>query len=342
MLPVGNALATGEEGAATSSNPLSGDEAAIKAGKTKYRAGCAYCHGARANGRGRGLPNSADLRKFKRGFSKFVRAVKNGYKTMPPWGGMGEISNEEIRQIGAYLETLGIRGSNWLDPVADQSRYQERDSQEPASQTMAALLEGIGIALSALTIKDAMAADYEAHLDRVRAAWPETPGGVGLTATLEAEARIAQQHAGLAVADLEDFDTIKLHTRHVRHAVDPDREAGGGPGKGYGLCRAARGVVRHMALARDTADASPATATHAPHVIAAAANIVFWCGKILDKAGQIVGGASPIASAFFAEEIVEHLEWIVNGRDGDGDGAVTWAEGEGGLAQLNQHLGYIE
>lgn len=96
------AVAVGEEGK-NSPNPLSGDKDAEAAGKTTYRANCAYCHGMKADGRGRGLPNSADLRKFKRGYTAFVKTVKEGYKTMPEWGGMGEISDEQIdqkRQLG--------------------------------------------------------------------------------------------------------------------------------------------------------------------------------------------------------------------------------------------------
>ena len=108
--------AVGEEDK-KSSNPLSGDKDAEAAGKTTYRANCAYCHGMKADGNGRGLPNSADLRKFKRGYSKFVETVKEGYKTMPEWGGMGEISDEQINQIGAYLETLAKRNANWVDRI---------------------------------------------------------------------------------------------------------------------------------------------------------------------------------------------------------------------------------
>ena len=98
-----------------SSNPISGDEMAIEEGKTLYRANCAYCHGLRANGKGRGLPNSANLRKFKRGYTAFVSAVVNGYKRMPAWGGMGQLEYEQINAIGAYLETMAKKGANWED-----------------------------------------------------------------------------------------------------------------------------------------------------------------------------------------------------------------------------------
>ena len=108
-----NVFAVGTE--KKSPNPLSGIEEAISEGITAYRANCAYCHGLRANGKGRGLPKSADLRKFKRGYTAFFSTVVNGWKTMPPWGSAGPLEYDQINKIGAYLETIGIKSSNWLD-----------------------------------------------------------------------------------------------------------------------------------------------------------------------------------------------------------------------------------
>ena len=99
-----------------SSNPLSGDEHAIQEGKTLYRAVCVVCHGMRANGRGRGIAGASNLQKFKRGYSLYVEIVKKGKKKMPPYGGGRVLSDAEIDQIGAYLETLAARGAVWLDP----------------------------------------------------------------------------------------------------------------------------------------------------------------------------------------------------------------------------------
>ena len=319
------APAAGEDGK-RSPNPLSGDPEAEAAGRTIYRANCAFCHGMNADGRGRGLPNSADLRKFKRGYTRFVRAVKEGYKTMPPWGSMGELTDEEIDRVGAYLETLAGRRADWSDP-------EERGELRPHG-------------LLVLAASHAEAApepkEYRVHLGHILDAWPETPGGVGLIAILEEELDIAAAHAGYAATDLENLDNIQLHTGHVRHAVDPaSLRSGQGPGRGYGIVRAAQGARDHLAWALAAADASDSLQLHAEHVDTAAANVLFWAGKVLDKAGQIVGGASPVASAFFAEEIVAHLDWMRNGRDADGDGAIGWGEGEGGLAQMKEHLGYI-
>lgn len=317
----GTALAADIE----SSNPLSGDKESIAAGQTTFRAHCAYCHGMKADGRGRGLPNSANLTKFKRGYSKFVMTVKEGGKTMPPWGGMGELTDEELNQVGAYLETLGGRHANWLDPEDDET------SSNEAGEDL--------LILAAAEAQAAEPKEYQLHLGHLLDSWQDTPGQVGLVTILGQEADIAAEHAGYAVSDLENFDNIKLHTTHVRHAVTGE---GSGPGKGYGIIKAAKGVIAHMEFARDAADASDSVKLHSKHVITSAKNILFWAGKILDKAGQITGGASPVASAFFAEENVELLDWIRNGHDADGDGTITWQEGEGGLAQIKEHLSYIE
>jgi mono/diheme cytochrome c family protein len=98
------------------SNPLTGDTEAIEKGKTIFRGTvCATCHGTNATGGGRGAPNAANLQKFKRGYAAFVRTLKNGYKTMPPWGGGKILTDDEINQIGAWLETLAQPEANWKE-----------------------------------------------------------------------------------------------------------------------------------------------------------------------------------------------------------------------------------
>jgi mono/diheme cytochrome c family protein len=98
-------------------NPLSGDPAAIKEGQAWYRAACSFCHGLRADGSGR-WP-AADLRLFNKGFRKFVETVKTGRdvpgraQKMPAWN--GALSDDQIYQIGAYLETLAIEGASWSE-----------------------------------------------------------------------------------------------------------------------------------------------------------------------------------------------------------------------------------
>lgn len=101
-------------------NPLSGNAKAIASGKSWYRGVCALCHGGRADGQGeRGT--GADLRKYELGFKRFVETVKNGRsvqgrtQSMPAWNGV--LDDKTIYEIAAYLETLGMDGSNWKEGV---------------------------------------------------------------------------------------------------------------------------------------------------------------------------------------------------------------------------------
>ncbi len=106
-------------------NPLSGDAAAIRSGKSDYRAICSVCHGGKADGAGERASSAktpADLRKFNKGFKKYMELVKNGVQTpgreikdMPAWGGV--LDDPTLLKIGAYLETLAIEGANWKEGV---------------------------------------------------------------------------------------------------------------------------------------------------------------------------------------------------------------------------------
>ena len=117
-LPITNwSIAQAEEDAYPRSNPLAGDETAIENGARLYFKWCVACHGNAADGQGTRFGGSwgygANLTKFWRGYCDFVVIVLNGRtdKMMPPWGGV--LEEEEISQVGAFLETLAAEGSNW-------------------------------------------------------------------------------------------------------------------------------------------------------------------------------------------------------------------------------------
>jgi mono/diheme cytochrome c family protein len=104
-------------------NPLAGDEAAIRKGRSSYRNFCSPCHGGKADGAGERMSGtSANLQVFKKGFRNYVETVKNGRdvpnrtQKMPAWGKV--LSDDEIYQIGAYLETLAKKGANWGEPAS--------------------------------------------------------------------------------------------------------------------------------------------------------------------------------------------------------------------------------
>ena len=95
-----------------------------------------------------------------------------------------------------------------------------------------------------------------AHMKHVIASWNDTPDQAGLLPTALEELEIAQQHAALALAKPDDLASLKLHAGHVIHALDPSVEAKG-PGRGYGVVKAASGAAKHIGFAAAAADAPP-------------------------------------------------------------------------------------
>lgn len=95
-------------------NPLAGNQEAIEEGARLYFKWCVACHGKHADGVSRFGDYGADLRRFWRGYPEFVRIVLNGRtdRQMPPWGGV--LDEDEIAQIGAFLETLQLDGARWV------------------------------------------------------------------------------------------------------------------------------------------------------------------------------------------------------------------------------------
>lgn len=121
IVAIGSALAM-EQGAGqtpttpvSSSNPLSGKQEAIDAGRKLYYTWCTQCHGPKADGVSRFGSYASDLRGFWRGYNQFIIIVKNGRtdRQMPPWKEV--LDNTQISQIGAFLETLSVEGAQWKD-----------------------------------------------------------------------------------------------------------------------------------------------------------------------------------------------------------------------------------
>jgi len=176
-----------------------------------------------------------------------------------------------------------------------------------------------------------------AHMGHVADGWGDAPDGAGLLPTAAAEADIASTHAGLAVSNASDLAAIKAHIGHVANAVDPTVETAG-PGKGYGLIKAATGAATHIRLAAESDDASDNVKLHATHVATSADNVVARAQRIMELAAEVKATDDVAAAAAMAEEIQELTQAIVSGHDADGDGRVSWGEGEGGLEQAAFHM----
>ena len=174
------------------------------------------------------------------------------------------------------------------------------------------------------------------HIGHVADAWNGTPDNVGLLPAAQLEAGVAAQHAGLAAA-AGDLGGIQRHTTHVLHAIDASTSERG-PGKGYGLIAAASGCAQHIGMAGDSDDASGAVKTHAAHVSTSCRNVVTWAESIKEKAAAVAAATDMTAAKALADEIATLTQAILSGTDADGDGRISWGEGEGGLEQAATHL----
>lgn len=186
----------------------------------------------------------------------------------------------------------------------------------------------------------AQAFQAHAHIGHVATSWGDTPDNAGLLTTAEAEGRIALQHAELAVGSSGNLGAIKAHAGHVMHALDPESQDGG-PGLGYGLLQAAQGAQAHMGYAAGSEDASEAVTIHAQHIDASLSNVINWSEDALDIGDMIMAADDADNAAELAGELRATVDAIVNGMDADGDGSISWQEGEGGLAQARLHLGLM-
>ena len=175
------------------------------------------------------------------------------------------------------------------------------------------------------------------HMGHVTTSFQAAPMEQGLLPTAVAEAKIAAQHAGLAMKSDGNLDAMKLHAGHVIHALDPSVEVKG-PGLNYGVKRAAMGVAQHIGLAAKAAGASKNVMTHSGHVSASANNVVV-------RADEMVAVAQQIRAATTAADANAHLahfnmlaQQLYAGVDANQDGQVGWQTGEGGLQQAEMHM----
>jgi hypothetical protein len=200
-----------------------------------------------------------------------------------------------------------------------------------------ALAIALAAVLTAGTVAAQQANPAHTHIGHVRGAFGMAPDGQGLLPTAIAEARIAAQHAELAGRDPANLDAMKLHAGHVLHALDPS-VVEQGPGQGFGVKRAGEAIATHIGLAAGSEGASANVATHAAHVAASARTVAQRADEAVAVATRIQAAGSAAEAAPLVEQLKDLTQQIVAGRDADGDGRITWEEGEGGLEQVEQHM----
>ncbi len=187
-----------------------------------------------------------------------------------------------------------------------------------------------------------MAGDQaRAHIGHVMSGWNDTPDGKGLLPVAIAEAEIALKHAQFAAGKPDDLKWMQTHTEHVLHAIDPSTVSIAAPGLGYGVRKAAAGAQAHVGFAAGTEDSSENVKLHAQHVAASAGNTDWRVDAIVAMGQRVLAYDKATKAVPRVQEILLMAEEILNGFDDNGDGKVTWHDGEGGLSVAKKHMGFM-
>jgi len=175
------------------------------------------------------------------------------------------------------------------------------------------------------------------HIGHVVNSFNETPTLQGLLPAAIAEARIAVTHAMLAGRQPTNLEYMKTHAGHVIHALDPS-VIKMGPGLGYGVTKGAAGVATHIDLAAAAEGASPAVVMHSKHIGTAARCVVERAGAALAIAQKVLAATTPAEAAALVSQMTSAVEQLIAGVDLNGDGRISWDQGEGGLQQAEEHV----
>jgi hypothetical protein len=152
------------------------------------------------------------------------------------------------------------------------------------------------------------------------------------------EASVAAQHALLAARASTNLDQMKLHAGHVINAIDPTIVPAG-PGRGYGLKKAATGVATHIELAAKAPGASPNVILHANHIATSSRNTVTRADSMLAIARRVQAATTVDEAAKLINQLASLAPQLMAGMDANGDGRITWEEG--GLQTAQDHVGLM-
>jgi putative heme-binding domain-containing protein len=109
-------------------NPFAGDAKAARLGEFQFRANCAFCHGLRARGGGRGPDLTRAQKRHGNSDADIFRTINDGVPgtAMPPNGatqqGVG-MTEEEIWQVISYIRSVQVKAP--AQPVGNAAHGKE-------------------------------------------------------------------------------------------------------------------------------------------------------------------------------------------------------------------------
>ena len=185
-------------------------------------------------------------------------------------------------------------------------------------------------------------AQEEAHAHILQVVNPEAVAveEVGFLTQAVGEAGTASEYASFAAGGQErpgDLPTMRSHAGNVLHALDPTRIEKG-PGLGFGLLEASLKTIEQVEMAAAASDATDNVRTHARHVVSCVRNTLERAQRMLEIVERIRATESAAEADRLADELDTLGFQLRNGVDANGDGSVTWHEGEGGLYVAQDHM----
>ena len=154
------------------------------------------------------------------------------------------------------------------------------------------------------------------------------------------EAGTAAEYASFAAGGQQrpgDLQAMKTHAGNVLHALDPTRMESG-PGLGFGLLEASRKTIAQVRMAADASDASDNVRTHSRHVVSCMRNTLARALGMLEITERILATESAEEADRLSDALDALAFQLRNGVDANGDGRITWREGEGGLYVAQEHM----
>lgn len=242
------------------------------------------------------------------------------------------------------ISDLGISMTSPQSPEASIPRATRRTTIRsttcgPGSLLVLLALATVGQAHAqdVLALPQAPTSSAHDHIEQVATRFADTPNGLGLLATAAAEIEVAIRHAELALADSLDLEGMRRHADHVLHALDPGL-APVGPGLGYGVRRAAEGILEHIQLAGAADGASDNVRTHTEYIAGAARSALERIESVASLAIRFRSATTAAAAAPLVRRLEATTRAVWLGQDADRDGLIVWASPEGGLRQVQQHM----